>query len=406
MVSRIRALLFQLWVLLLPLSLVWVPHARAAATITSPLRQRNLQSVADELLYWVNYTADFQLLQDEACVDDQPPMIQVMCASPYIAIHNTSHNDVIVCDDNEERRVDDHGWSYLVCTTNLTSPSRTDASVYIQSNGPSSTGPFASIYFSCAGPTVEAVDASAVYEGSSSAACAVSSSGDARESRLFHVLRLGAYCPVDASWDNATLVTASPSDATPFDYDYDDYYFECYPFEALLPSSTTGNDKPYTCAMGLSCTADDAAACVANVSRVVLEADLELLAPQCLQASRPVPKPLAPTLSPVAPESWNNDTVMFTTRFTAAWSQLVEPKTVSETACRGDTLPTTVDIVCDNGRIEWVSSIHDSMNCTTTSTSTLSCADTGAGTAFNSFVSVVYVSDTTCLVSSATLSLL
>jgi hypothetical protein len=395
MVSRILllpALLFKLW--LLPLNLVWIEHATAtmtaAATSTTTL-QRELQSVADELLYWVNYTADFQLLQDEACMDDQPPNILVMCASPYIAIHNTSNNDVIVCESNEERRVDDNGWSYLSCTTNLSSPSSTDASVYIQSNGPSSNGPFASIYFSCAGPTVEAVDASAVYEGSSTAACAVSTSSN-RESRLFHVLRLGAYCPIDVL-DNATLV-ASPSATTPFDYDYDDYYFECYPFMALLPPSTTDNTNPYTCAMGMSCTADNAAACVANVSRVVIETDVQLVAPRCVQASRPVPKPQTPTMSPLSLESLNNETtVTFTTRFTAAWSQLVEPRTVSETSCHLDTEP-TVDIVCDNGRIAWVSSIHDSMNCTTSaSQTTLSCADTAAGTAFNSFVSVVYVSD-------------
>jgi hypothetical protein len=343
----------------------------------SLVKPRELQSTSTTATYWVNYTAQFQVTQDTSCTAPSP-VIRVLCAGTDIQVHATS-DPSIVC--STTRRVSKSGFSYLECTN--TCANDTCSEIYLNVDQDVADGPFATIDFSCAGSTLVDVDgAMEIVEPTDQPSCAASASQNV--TRVFNVARLGVSCP--PLNDEGNIAQGNSAASTTRTIVYDDYYFECSPSRASYPLSDT--DNSYTCLDGKNCKG---AACNVNLTSLYVDADVPAFQDTCVQTatpSIPIPEYTAPNVS--AAELAAGTT--YTARFEAAWSVQFTPRTEF---CPG-VIPLVV-IACWNSEIRFISSIHDSMNCsllagTAFATNSLGCSADGPGVGINEFVSVVYVS--------------
>jgi hypothetical protein len=331
---------------------------------------RDLQS-SSSLSFWVNYTAKFQVIQDPGCTAPSP-VIRVSCIGTDVKVHDTS-DPSILC--NTTRRVDRFGANYLECTNTCASDSAC-SEIYLNVDQAASDGPFGTIDFSCSGSTLREVRGTMeMVEPTVKPTCAASTFSTV--TRVFNVAQLGVSCP--PLNDEGEIAGGSSSASTTRSVIYDDYYFECIPSTSSFPLSDT--DNSYTCYDGRNCAG---AACTVNLTSLYVDADVPYFQDTCVQSSLAIDIPAA-TIVPISTSG-----MTYTARFEAAWSLQFTPR--SDTSCQGIT--PTVAILCYNGKIRFISSVFDAMNCTAAGTTgdTLGCFADAAGVGINDFVSVTYVS--------------
>jgi hypothetical protein len=326
---------------------------------------RDLQSFSSKATYWVNYTAQFQVIQDSGCTVP-PPAIVLFCAgSDNIEVHKTS-NPSIVCGTPGNIR----GFSYVDCT-NTCSSKAACRKIYLNVDQAVSDGPFGTIDFSCTGSSLRDVRGyMEIVESSVPARCTASSRFP---TRVFSIARLGVSCP--PLNDKGKIAAGSSAATTTRSVVYDDFYFECIPSQSFPLSDT---DNSYTCYDGLNC----AEACNVNLTSLYVAADVPNFQDTCGQTTLTDPISAA-TIPPVTTTGKT-----YTARFEASWSLQFTPG--SETSCRGRT--PTVAIVCYNSKIRFIGSTYASMNCTATGADSLSCFTGAAKVGVNQFVDLTYVS--------------
>jgi hypothetical protein len=61
----------------------------------SLVETRELQSTSTTLTYWVNDTAQFQVIQDTSCTAPSP-VIRVLCSGTDIQVHATSNPSIVI----------------------------------------------------------------------------------------------------------------------------------------------------------------------------------------------------------------------------------------------------------------------------------------------------------------------
>jgi hypothetical protein len=337
----------------------------------SPVHLRDLQSstTSTSPTYWVNYTAQFQVVQDTGCTAPSP-VIRVYCVGTDIQVHATS-DPSIVC--STTRQANEFALSYLECTNACGSATPCNE-IYLNVDQGIASGPFGTIDFSCSGSTLDQVNgAMQMVEPTVKPSCAASASSTV--TRVLNVARLGVSCP--PLNDEGEIAIGSSAASITRSAVYDDYYFECVPSTASFPLSDT--DNSYTCFDGLDCTG---AACNVNLTSLYVEAEVSNFQDTCVQTTLPDPIPAA-TFAPTSASA-----TIYTARFEAAWSLQFTPRSY-DASCQGK-VPTVV-IACQNGNIRFTRSAYDAMNCTATEADVLICfADAGVG--INSFVSITYVS--------------
>jgi hypothetical protein len=338
----------------------------------SLVHMRDLQTSSSPM-YWVNYTAQFQVIQDPSCTAPTP-ILHISCAGTGIQVHATS-DPSIVCDTT--RRIDERGNRYFECT-NTCAANGTCTSVYLNVDQAMADGPLGTIDFSCFGPTLDHVRGTLkIVKSTDPAHCTAASSRTV--TRVFNVARLGVSCP--ALNDEGEIAGGSSSASTTRSVIYDDYYFECVPSLNSRPFSDT--DNAYTCVDGQNCAG---AACTVNLTNLYVDSDVPYFQDTCVQTATPSDPIPAYTIAPVTAADLVADT-NYTARFEAAWSLLFEPRV---TECQG--IVATVAIVCYDSTIRFISSIYDSMNCTAYADNVLACSANAPGVSVNEFVSVTYVS--------------
>jgi hypothetical protein len=342
--------------------------------------QRDLQSssLSSAATYWVNYTAEFQVVQDTFCVAPTP-VIRLYCDdNGVLVVHNTS-DPSIVCGGN---RVDEQGFSYVECTNSCAD---SDCSViYLNVDLDIDKGPLGRIDFSCSGSSLTSVGGvMQLVESTELGSCAATSSRTV--TRIYNVARLGVSCP-PLNDETGKMAMGNSADSTNRSIVYDDYYFECIPYQRAYPFSDT--DNAYMCFMGDNCAG---VACNVNLTSLLVEANVPNFQDTCVQTtlSSSIPER---TVAPVTDAQVAAD-IVYTARFEAAWALQFTPRT--DTTCTGF-VPTAL-MYCWHGTARFVSSVYDAMNCTTLDDdpTTLICTTDTNRVGINDFVSVIYVSNGT-----------
>jgi hypothetical protein len=319
---------------------------------------RNFRKLQDTTFFRANYSADFQYLRDALCLGDAPT-IEITCFG-NLTILGTS-DPSIQCTQLPTPDSFENGETHR-CSSNCSGAECTSS--YLSSDGLAvEDGPFASIYFSCEGVTLQDVDAFMNYVGGNTGTCAVASGAI---SRSYHIARLGVLCPAGSSWK----------------YVYDDTYFECYSFDTAVFNTALGEADIYTCSSGSFCGGLE---CDIPFSDIYVNADVPALFDSCVESNVPITS--FPTPSPVL------STFIFSARFVASWGRLFDPIASASHCSSGN--PAVV-VSCESGAsITFMNSTDEMMNCTNISAYELKCL--GDETKIdNLFTSVSYVSTVTC----------
>jgi hypothetical protein len=322
-----------------------------ASTSGTPTDIRNLQT---NFTFMANYSADFQYLRDTFC-DGDAPVLQITCVG-NLALLGTSDPSIQCSELSSSDLL--NGTTYQCINTCVDTDCE---SIYLAADGlASQDGPFASIYFTCEGDTVQDVDAYVNYVGGNNGTCAVSPG--ATVTRNIHIARLGVSCPIGSSRD----------------YVFDDTYFECKSpgsFSINTALDGGGESDIYTCGNGENCAGLE---CSVPFSDLYVNADLPQFLDRCVESTVPVTP--FPTAAP-GPSAFE-----FSAQFQASWGRLYGP-TTSESTCTGGN--PAVIVSCENGAsISFVNSTESSMNCTKLSDSELKCI--GDGSAIDNFFTTVY----------------
>jgi hypothetical protein len=366
------------------------------ATIPAALGQdhRDLQSSSSEsTLYTASYRAEFQVLRDPLCVNDDPTVL-ISCfgssSSDNIVLRNVSHPGIVTCGTTAE--LDEIGRWTITCTTscsaaaaattnsNSSAPPETCEDAFLAIDGNSNQGPFATIDFDCTsgvGESPSSTTGSVTVLGSPNGACAQSG----LDSRLFYLARLGVSCP------NSTAMATNDQQR---DYVFDDFYFECLGGFALQNKIADPRQKvpdQYTCADGSNC---GGAACTIEIDDVVVVATVSNFQEQCLQPT--VSTTLSPTPVPNSDNALEN-AFLFVARFATAWGLLFDA--VNGDDCMGST--PTVRVSCPNSHDIAVIAVNttDTINCTVIENGVMECVDTNSANFVSQFTSLAYVSTPT-----------
>jgi hypothetical protein len=339
-------------------------------------------------LYTASYRAEFQVLRDPLCVNDDPTVL-VSCfgINNNIVLRNVSHPTLIHCGTTAE--VDEFFRWTIACTTSCSAATAADNATtttnstpatcedaFLAIDGNSNQGPFASIDFDCTsgvGESPSSTTGSVTVQGSPNGACAQSN----LDSRLFYLARLGVSCP------NGT------NSRQERDYVFDDYYFECLGGFALQNKISDATHKvadQYTCADGSNC---GGAACNIEIDDVIVVATVSNFQEQCLQPTVPV----TPAPTPVPNDnSLGANAFLFVARFATAWGLLFDA--VNGNDCVGST--PTVRVSCPNSRDIAVIAVNttDTINCTVVDDGVMECIDPSSANFVSQFTSLAYVSTT------------
>jgi hypothetical protein len=341
------------------------------------MEPRELQSSSSSATptYWVNYTAQYQTVQDTNCVAPVP-VIRILCNGTGIAVHTTS-DPSIVC-DTTTRRVNEYGFRYFECTNACTSSVACSA-VYLNIDRNLSDAPFGTIEFSCSGSTLDAVRGSMQIVNTVLATCAAAN----QRRRLFSVARMGVSCP--PLNDDGMIAVGHSAASTTRSIVYDDIYFECINNSKSYPLSDT--DNAYICVEGNRC---DGAPCSVILTDIYVFADVPYFQDTCVQTtlSDPIPAKTIPSVSSADLAA----RILYTAKFQVSWALLFTPRTAIGEC---EIIDPTVTIVCINSDIRFISSIDDSVSCSNTGINIMLCFADADGVGVNQFVSVTYVSTTT-----------
>jgi hypothetical protein len=312
-------------------------------------------------------------------------VLRLVCDGPHIQLVQTSHAS-IQCETVPAAASSGSasGGATLVCTNTCVNDDEC-RSVFLavgnNDNDPATAetaparAPWGRVTFQClSNSTLADVDAQVTMSDESGAS--LCNPSNAQEPvGVTHLLRLGVQC--------------SDSNATDLDdetgYTYDDYYFECRSSIAIA-----GFEKNwYTCLAQDTCAG--VGGCTVAVMPLTVQADLDLLLhDECLEASAPtvaVP-PSPPTL---APRTASASKFVLSARFEAGWGILVDETSLDCSPLYPTT--TMVRIAClDGAMLSMVSTVFETVRCTTTSTSSVvECTDTNPTNFHNRFTGLIYV---------------
>jgi len=299
-----------------------------------------LPSLSQSLVLEAIFRGRFQYLTGGIC-SGPPPVLLCKCATgSSIEVLETSHATINCTEVGDET---------AECINTCTGDECSE--IWADSDSPID-GVFGNITFACRG---ESVDAQFVYEDSGDGACSIGGF----DRRNFHLAQLGISCS-----DNDDFV-------------FDGNSFECTSGEALDAGgliSTRQPDGIYTCGSGVSCSD-----CTVDFDPVIIDVDEHRLRKECITSldGEPIPDLSAPDPSPYPPGEFEVD-------FQADWATAFVAK-------RGpcdvlDAAGPTVTLKCENGSIQLIETLFDTVECTADGDDNLICSEP-AGESYLSSIS-------------------
>lgn len=221
----------------------------------NPSTFRDLQAIG--VTYTMDYIARFQSIIGVRCNDDgNKPLIDLYCIGD-INVKNTSHPS-ITCSDPPNPVP---GWNVQRCFSNCATREACEA-VYLN-EGSDMGVPYASITFTCSGPTVRDSDAAMTIGSESESNCVSSTEIASGDGRLFHMGQLGFEC--------GTGSARTPN------------FLEDFAVECSLGNFNGIFNNAYTCYDGRNCGETDV--CSEEIDDVIINVDIDRVPDECVVVS-------------------------------------------------------------------------------------------------------------------------